>query len=320
MGKWAWVLLPVAVAAVVGRGLGWVLPAGWRPFWRRVAWPSAGLLAVAGMGAAMAVLRAPAGWRRLDGDVGFVWAVAVAADWSYQALHGALRAYWQRLEGQGADGREVRRTIEPIARWAVGLTVAAVAAGVAFAHFGLNLSALLATAGVASVAVALAAQATLSNLLAGIIVLLERPFREGDWIVVGGDSGEVMAIGLRSTVLRTAAGSRVVLPNAVVTGGRLENLTAAGALLVRLSLAVACPADQVEAVGALLLDTMRRLPGQLNRPAPQVRLLHCDGTRFNWDVGFWIAAGSDPAAAREAAVLAAAKATAAGGWGLPVSN
>jgi small-conductance mechanosensitive channel len=89
---------------------------------------------------------------------------------------------------------------------------------------------LLAGAGVASVVIGLAAQSTLGNLVAGIAMLIYRPFRLGDILQVaapaGPETGTVENISLGYTILRTADGRMVVLPNAVAASQVTINLTA----------------------------------------------------------------------------------------------
>ena len=92
-------------------------------------------------------------------------------------------------------------------------------------QLGLSPNTVLAGAGVTGLAVALGAQGTLKNFIASIILLMERPFREGERIRIGDDMGTVETIGLRSTSIRTRAGNLVLLPNDSVAHGRIENIS-----------------------------------------------------------------------------------------------
>ncbi|MBG83568.1 MAG: hypothetical protein CMJ40_03355 [Phycisphaerae bacterium] len=92
-------------------------------------------------------------------------------------------------------------------------------------QLGFSPATLLAGAGVTGLAVALAAQDTLKNFFASIILLMERPFREGERIRIGDDMGTVETIGLRSTSIRTRSGNVVSLPNEIVAHGRIENIS-----------------------------------------------------------------------------------------------
>jgi small conductance mechanosensitive channel len=70
--------------------------------------------------------------------------------------------------------------------------------------------------GIGSVAIGFAFQNILQNFLAGILLLLQEPFRIGDWITITGLEGQVEDIQTRATVIRTADGNRIVIPNAVL--------------------------------------------------------------------------------------------------------
>jgi small conductance mechanosensitive channel len=78
---------------------------------------------------------------------------------------------------------------------------------------GLDISVLLTFGGLTSLGVGLAFQDVLRNLLAGIFLLLDQPFKVGDWITVEPNSGQVMAIQIRTTTLRSANGTLAVIPN-----------------------------------------------------------------------------------------------------------
>ncbi len=88
---------------------------------------------------------------------------------------------------------------------------------------GLDLTALIAGLGISGLALALAAKDSISNMFGAISVLLDRPFRVGDWIVVGSDEGEVISINLRTTQLRTSIDTVVTLPNAGLVSKSIEN-------------------------------------------------------------------------------------------------
>jgi small-conductance mechanosensitive channel len=93
---------------------------------------------------------------------------------------------------------------------------------------GVNAAFLLTFGGLASLAIGLAFQDVLRNVLAGIWLLLERPFRIGDLIAVGDESGAVQTITLRTTALRTADGRLAILPNLTVFSGVIVNSSAFG--------------------------------------------------------------------------------------------
>lgn len=95
---------------------------------------------------------------------------------------------------------------------------------VAANNLGYSISGLLTTLGIGGAAVAFAAQNTLSNLWGAVSILLDQPFKEGDWIRIGSKAcGRVESIGLRSTRLRTDENTFVVIPNNILMNECIEN-------------------------------------------------------------------------------------------------
>ena len=90
---------------------------------------------------------------------------------------------------------------------------------------GLNISTLLAGAGVVGLAIAFAAQNTIANFISSIMVILDRPFVVGDRIKLNGIDGFVEEVGLRSTSVRTLDGNLFTIPNATVADSPIENIT-----------------------------------------------------------------------------------------------
>lgn len=89
--------------------------------------------------------------------------------------------------------------------------------------FGLDLTSLIAGLGISGLALALAAKDTISNFFGAMTVLMDRPFRIGDWVIVGGTEGEVIEINLRTTILRTSLDTVVTVPNANLVNTPVEN-------------------------------------------------------------------------------------------------
>ncbi len=88
---------------------------------------------------------------------------------------------------------------------------------------GFDLTTMVAGLGITGLALALAAQDTISNIFGATTVLLDRPFKVGDWVIIGAVEGEVMEIGLRTTLIRTSLDTVVTMPNANLTNTPVEN-------------------------------------------------------------------------------------------------
>jgi small-conductance mechanosensitive channel len=134
-------------------------------------------------------------------------------------------------------------------------------------ELGINLSVLLGAAGVITVAVGFAAQTSLSNAISGFLLFGERPFRVGDLIQVGQETGEVAAIDLLSTKLRTFTNHYVRIPNETMLKTTVVNLTHYPIRRADLRIPVAY-AERLDRVRAILLDVVERNAYALRDPAP----------------------------------------------------
>ena len=94
---------------------------------------------------------------------------------------------------------------------------------VALANFGVDITALVTGLGIAGVAVALAVQNVLGDLLASLSIVLDKPFVVGDFIVVGDMPGTVEKVGLKTTRVRALSGEQLVFSNADLLGSRIRN-------------------------------------------------------------------------------------------------
>jgi len=92
-------------------------------------------------------------------------------------------------------------------------------------RFGVQTTSLVALLGAAGLAIGLALQGTLSNLAAGVMLLIFRPFKVGDFVDVGGNSGSVVLISLFTTHLNTPDNVRLIVPNGNIWGGTISNFS-----------------------------------------------------------------------------------------------
>jgi len=93
-------------------------------------------------------------------------------------------------------------------------------------RFDINVSGIIATLGIGSLAIALAAQETLANMIAGFVILIDRPFREGDRIKLpSGEVGDVYEIGMRSTKILDFDNNLIIVPNTDLVKSKIQNMT-----------------------------------------------------------------------------------------------
>jgi small conductance mechanosensitive channel len=127
----------------------------------------------------------------------------------------------ERLTNKVAVGGARSRFLGGLVRW----LVTALALLTALERVGVETSSLLAVLASAGLAVGLALQGSLAHFASGVLLLIFRPFDLGDVISVAGQAGQVVDIGVVAVTLETPDKQRVVIPNSVVTGGVLVNLT-----------------------------------------------------------------------------------------------
>ncbi|MEO0430977.1 MAG: mechanosensitive ion channel domain-containing protein [Cyanobacteria bacterium J06656_5] len=154
-------------------------------------------------------------------------------------------------------------------------------------RLGIETTSLIALIGAAGLAVGLSLQGSLANFAAGILLIIFRPFRVGDWIEVSGISGHVEDIELLTTMLRTLDSRTVVIPNRKLTDDNIINYSTVGILRLDLVVGVAYDSDlkQVKTVIRQVLSEDERI---LLEPAPTVGVLELADSSINVAVRPWV--------------------------------
>ena len=155
-------------------------------------------------------------------------------------------------------------------------------------YFGLPVTAVFASAGIAGVAVALAARETLANFFGGISIFLDRPFRAGDYIILdSGERGEVSEIGMRSTRILTRDDVLISVPNSLITNAKVINESAPEARFrVRIKVNVAYGTD-IDEVEKILLDLTQQNPLVTQKPKPRVRFRNFGDSSLEFELLCW---------------------------------
>lgn len=120
------------------------------------------------------------------------------------------------LDGIGTDRRQQFETLVQISRWVLDIAIVATALLMLLSTFGLDIAPLIAGVGVVGLALSFGAQTLIKDLIGGLLIVVENQYSVGDTIEVGDVSGVVETVTLRATLVRTADGSLVVVPNGEV--------------------------------------------------------------------------------------------------------
>jgi small-conductance mechanosensitive channel len=159
---------------------------------------------------------------------------------------------------------------------------------VALGALGIDLTKVTILAGAFSVGIGFGLQNVINNFVSGLILLFERPIKVGDVIEVGGNVGEVSRIGIRASVIRTADGSEIIVPNGSLISSQVTNWTLSDRKrAVEVSVNVAGGADPPRVV-ELLKSTAASYPGVAKEPAPQVYVTNFSAGAVTFQLRAWI--------------------------------
>lgn len=201
--------------------------------------------------------------------------LAFAVKYGVQIL-GALFILFLMLQFGGFAARRVQRIAErrgvdfTLARFfgaVVKIGIVIVAIVIALGNLGIELAPIIAFLGAGALGAAVAMQGVLSNYIAGLAIILTRPFVLGNTIAVQGYSGVVKDIGFAATVLEGEDGERITIPNRDIVGQVIVNSDEQR--LVETRIAVENDTDVPRAT-ATLRDMLAGFPGVAVKPAPQI--------------------------------------------------
>ncbi len=153
---------------------------------------------------------------------------------------------------------------------------------------GIDVTGVVALAGVLTLAVSLSVQNALTNLISGIALLYTRPFSAGDLVEAAGRIGVIHAIGLTYTELTTPDNTHIFLPNSAVTAGEILNYTLLGTRRVEIEIAVGYTAPVEEVLEALYAAA--QVPTALSQPEPFAAVSRYGDSAVYYMLHVWTAA------------------------------
>ena len=196
----------------------------------------------------------------------------------------------------------VRRLVANLLRLVLIVLVVAVAFSIA----GVEVGALLAGLGLIGLGLALAMQNILENFIAGVLILMRKPYDRNEIIITNGVEGFVEDIDLRVTTIRAYDGTTILVPNADVLANPLTNLTRRGVRRGEVTVGIDYRDDH-EAAREVLLASVDNVDLVLDDPPPTVLLRQLGASSVDFEIRFWLDVQVSVLPVVEDAVLRAAK-------------
>jgi len=196
--------------------------------------------------------------------------------------------FQEKVKDQGErDGKEAVLTL---GERAIRFLLIMVGLLIILDHVGFNISALVAAIGIGGLAISLAAQDTIANMISGVIILMDQPFRAGDRIEIQelNTWGDVVGIGLRSTRIRTLDNRLVIVPNSSISNNQVVNYTFPDPRYrIQTEISVAYGSD-LRQVREVITQSLLGIEGVLQDRPVDILFLEFGESAMNLRVRWWI--------------------------------
>ena len=195
----------------------------------------------------------------------------------------ARRALERTLSRSGKMDATLVRFFGSLIRYAImGFVVIA-----ALQRFGVEATSLVAVFGAAGLAIGLALQGMLSNVAAGIMLLMFRPFKIGDFVDIGGQAGTVKEVGLFTTELATGDNVKIIMPNGQIWGSAIKNFSAYPTRRVDLVMGIDY-GDNIDTAMATINRVIGEEPRALSDPESTVAVAELADSSVDIVVRVWV--------------------------------
>lgn len=218
--------------------------------------------------------------------VGFIPRLIVALIFLFVfwLLYRGLRRMIVGPMGKASVDQSIRDMVGLLIKWGVlgfGLVIAC-------NQIGIQITALLTGVSLIGLAIGFAAQETISNFIAGIVIFWDKPFKVGDWVEVDGIYGQIKRITFRSTRMLNLDGEVIVMPNTSMLANKLSNHSTNPINRVKVPIGIAYK-ESIDRAREVLLATTVGDERICKDPAPGVGVVECADSSVNLMLVFWIA-------------------------------
>jgi small conductance mechanosensitive channel len=198
-----------------------------------------------------------------------------------------LARFLQRIVSRAMQRAQVDATLGLFTSNLMYVAVTVLTVIVALGQLGVQTASFIAILGSAGLAIGLALQGSLSNFAAGILIIVFRPFKVGDYVEVAGMGGVVEKIHLLSTTLTTPDHRTIIAPNRRLFEDPITNYSAQPRRRIDLVFGTQCESD-IDQVKQIISEVLAKDSRILSEPAPQVGVLDWGGTGIRFAVRPWV--------------------------------
>jgi small conductance mechanosensitive channel len=177
----------------------------------------------------------------------------------------------------------IREMLASLIKW----SIMGFALVIACNQIGLEIAALLTGVSIIGLAIGFAAQETLANFIAGVVIFWDKPFRIGDWIVIDGMFGQILRVSFRSTRMLNLNGETIVMPNTYMLSNRVANHSTHPHVRIEIPIGIAYK-DSIDDARRALLATLADDMRVCSNPNPEVVVIECAASSVNLMFRIWI--------------------------------
>jgi small conductance mechanosensitive channel len=194
------------------------------------------------------------------------------------------RPFLARVLAQGGMDHALAGMVLSVSRFTLG-TIAMV---MAISQIGINVGAALAGLGVVGLTIGFAAKDSLSNIMAGFLILWDKPFHSGDWVTLGEKYGRVEEITMRTTRLLTSNNTQIIVPNEIMINQVLVNHSSSGP--IRIEVPVKMPSiENPSEIRNAIVKAVRSVEGVMDNPPPNVVIKSLGSADIELLIYAWVA-------------------------------
>jgi len=154
-------------------------------------------------------------------------------------------------------------------------------------QLGIDTTSLIALLGAAGLAIGLALQGSLQNFAAGVMLLIFRPFKAGDFVEAGGVAGIIESISIFTTIMRTGDNKEVIVPNGTIYGGSIINYSARDTRRIDLTFGIGYD-DSIKDAKEIMENIINSDPRVLKDPGTQIAVSELADSSVNFVVRPWV--------------------------------